>query len=94
VFVELRLEKVNGVEKKWEMHDAHALGVKWRQRLISASLSTSFQCIPVMKKVVKKVKGKKKTRQIDNILVAFIVEKGYQVRPIPAFAPCPFPPTF
>ena len=73
------MEKVNGVEKKWEMHDAHALGVKWRQRLISASLSTSFQCIPVMKKVVKKVKGKKKTRQIDNILVAFIVEKGYQV---------------
>jgi hypothetical protein len=40
------------------------------------------------------VKGKKKTRQIDNILVAFIVEKGYQVRPIPALAPCPFPSTF
>ena len=80
VFVELRLDKVNGVEKKWEMNDAQALGIKWRQRLISASLSTSVQCIPVMKKVVKKVKGKRKTRQIDNILVAFIVEKGYQVR--------------
>lgn len=78
IFVELKKPINDGVEVDWTENDVNLLGVKWRQRLISSSLSVGFAAVPVFKKLVKKVKGKKKKRQVNNILLVFTVERGYQ----------------
>lgn len=56
-FVELQKPTKAGMKSDWKQNQAHMLGVKWRQVLISAGQSVTFNTVPVFKKVVKKIKG-------------------------------------
>ena len=56
-FVELQKPAKAGMKSDWKQNQAHMLGVKWRQLLISAGQSVTYHTIPVFKKVVKKIKG-------------------------------------
>ena len=56
-FVELQKPAKAGMKSDWKQNQAHMLGVKWRQQLISAGQSVSYSTIPVFKKVIKKIKG-------------------------------------
>ena len=62
-FVELQKPAKAGMKSDWKQNQAHMLGVKWRQILISAGQSVTYTTIPVFKKVVKKIKG---TRILDT----------------------------
>ena len=56
-FVELQKPAKAGMKSDWQQNQAHMLGVKWRQQLISAGQSVTYTTIPVFKKVIKKIKG-------------------------------------